>query len=136
MVVASRDPKHPDNRPFWIPDTVRFDALPEAVRAAIIEIVNPAYQELVLEATGALEKAAGLSFVHTLWLEIVEQYEIGKGMAHMLPRGESSVTHRDAIGRHLRLLGAKEKFGKFLLQIQAVREKCDRGFGPSGAGLR
>jgi hypothetical protein len=134
MVVAHPAPDPPGNRPFWIPTNVQFDSLPQALQAAIIEIVNPAYQELVLEAPSPLEKAAGLSLVHLLWLEIVEQYDLGRAMARMLPRGESSAAHQEAIGRHLRLVGVKERFGKFVLQLRAWQEKSHGRFGLPGAG--
>jgi hypothetical protein len=38
----------PDVRPLWIPENVVFDKLPVALQRAIKEIVDRAYDELVL----------------------------------------------------------------------------------------
>jgi hypothetical protein len=50
--------------------------LPKELRLAIMEIVNPAYQELVLEAAAALARSAGTTLVHLLWLELLQQLEL------------------------------------------------------------
>ena len=68
-------------RPYWIPPGVDFGRLPEQVRAAILGIINPAYQELVLGARDGLPKAAGVTLVSLLWLEILDQVELGQDLA-------------------------------------------------------
>ncbi len=75
MTTNEREPPSPD--PLWIPPGLKFDSLPPALQKAIVEIVNRAYRELVLEAQTSLEQAMGLSFVHILWLELIEELEIG-----------------------------------------------------------
>ncbi len=50
--------------PRWVPAGVDFQRLPPRTQQAIVEIVNPAYEELVLGATEALERSTGLSIVH------------------------------------------------------------------------
>jgi hypothetical protein len=121
--MAIRKPPPPAIRPLWIPDGLDFDRLPEALRLAVSGILNPAYRELVLEAPTALLRTAGLTYVHAAWLELIDQIELCKSMARLLPSGESSEALQEPIARHLRLVGAKEKFGKFLLQIKTFYEK-------------
>jgi hypothetical protein len=130
MVAASSAPQPPGKRPFWLPASVKFDTLPKPLQAAILEILNPAYQELILEAPTPLEKATGLTFVHLLWLELVEQYDLGQAMGPLVARGGSTAKKQKAIGRHLRLTGAKEKFGKFLLRVRTLQHKKPGGNGP------
>jgi hypothetical protein len=135
MTVAAPAPQPaPGGRPFWVPTGVKFDALPKSLQGAITEILTPAYHELVLEAPNPLEKATGLTFVHLLWLELVEQHELGRAMGPLLARGEGSTAHCQAIARHVRLVGAKEKFGKFLLRVKDLGESGRRGRGPTLGG--
>jgi hypothetical protein len=122
MVTATQPPA-PTTRPLWIPEGVKFDTLPEALRAGLLEIINPAYQELVLEAPNALAKGTGLSYVHLLWCVLIDQLDLGKKMEEMLSRGPGAEVDHDAVDRHLRLLGAKHKLGKFLLQLRVFEAK-------------
>ena len=46
-----------DSRPYWLPGDLDIDALPEGLRLAISQILTPAYEELVLAAPNALERA-------------------------------------------------------------------------------
>ena len=61
-----RAPDTQTTRPYFLPETVDFDTLPPAVRAAFTTIVEPAYRELVLGAVSVLERSAGASFVFLL----------------------------------------------------------------------
>jgi hypothetical protein len=114
-------------RPYWVPPGLKIESLPEQFRVAIAEILNPAYRELVLEAPGALERATGATFVHLLWLEMLEQLELGRDLASYLPGSTSSPERLRLLDRHVRLTGAKNKAGHFLLQIRTFREKYESG---------
>ena len=113
----------PPSRPYWVPEGVNFDKLPRGLQIAIVAMINPAYKQLVLEAPSILERTAGLSYVHALWLEVLQQYELGVKMARTLDKGDNTEAQQEAIGRHLHLLSAKLKMGKFLIQLQNQREK-------------
>jgi hypothetical protein len=130
MAVATSAPQPAGKRPFWVPTGVKFDALPRALQAAIAEVLNPLYEQTVLEAPTALERAAALTHVHLQWLELLEQYDLGRAMAPLVAKGESTSTHREGIARHLRLAGAKERSGKFLLQVQGFKRKKPPNNGP------
>lgn len=111
-------------RPFWVPDSVSFDSLPEELKIAITGIINPAYCELVLSAPSGLEQSTGLTIVYLLWLEILDQIQLGKGFAEnsdepdILKRGEAK------IAQYLRLVGAKNKTSNFLLRLHDFKQKC------------
>ena len=51
-------------RPYWIPQDLDLNSLPEGLRLAVSEILTPAYVELVLKAPTALERASGMTFAH------------------------------------------------------------------------
>ena len=55
----------------WTPPGVDIDSFPPEVQTAIIEIVNPIYEQLVLQARDSLEKSTGMTAVYLLWLEIL-----------------------------------------------------------------
>lgn len=111
-------------RPYFIPAGLDFEALPPAVQLAAAELVQPAYDELVLQATGALERAAGSSFVCLMFFELLEQCELGRQVADQIEQGAPNPSPREEdFQRHLRLIGAKGKAGEFLLRLRQFRAK-------------
>jgi hypothetical protein len=116
-------------RPLWVPKGVIFRDLPAELQIGIKEIINPAYVELVLQAATAREKAAALTFVHLLWLGLVDQIALNKSMADALIAGSAVYNHREWIAAHLRLLGAQEKYDRHLLRLAEFREKQTRSWG-------
>jgi len=59
------------SKPFWMPPGVTLDNLSEELRAAILGVLTPAYQKLVVAARPGLEQSTGMTVVHLLWLEIL-----------------------------------------------------------------
>src|SRR5438477_98569 len=96
------------SQPYWIPEGFNFDALPQAFQQAITEILNPAYQELVLAVGHPLERSAGATYVHLLWLELLQQFELGDQMDTRLWLTYRFPERADMIAQHLRLVGAKQ----------------------------
>jgi hypothetical protein len=97
---------------------VEFHRLPRPVQQALVEIVEPLYEQLVLAAQDGLERSTGLTLVHLLWLEILGQRDIG------LEYGATAVLNlpvpgrHNAIAHHLRLIEGKVRTGQFLLQVR------------------
>jgi hypothetical protein len=114
---------NPTPRPYWIPPGVDFERLPEQVRAAMLGVINPAYQELVLGAQDGLQKAAGVTLISLLWLEVLDQVELGQDLTDPRSIGTSSPAREQLISRHLRLAGATIKASGFLLRLAEFREK-------------
>ena len=115
-------------RPYWIPEEVDLAALPKEVRLAVSEILNRAYQELVLGAADALERSAGTTYVHLLWLELLSQFELGNQIANLQTPDQGLAAPANLIAQHLRLVGAKQHAGSFLLRLKALRGKHAAGF--------
>lgn len=122
----------PAPRPYFIPKGLDFEALPEEIKLAVREIVNPAYRELVLGASDALERAAGATFVHLAWLELLDQLGLGEQVAAGLPGGGvvGDLVHEEDLQNHLRLLGAKQKAAAFLLRLREFRTRQRFSAGP------
>lgn len=114
-------------RPYWIPEEADLEALPKEVQLALTEVVNRAYQELVLGAADALERFAGATYVHLLWLELLHQFELGKQLDNLLRPNHGFAARADRIAQHLRLVGAKQQAGSFLLRVQALQDKDTAG---------
>jgi hypothetical protein len=116
--------KTPGPRPLWIPPGLDFEALAPALQRGICEVVSPAYDELVLQAQTAIERSSGLTYVHLLWLELVEQIDLGRDMGRTLPQGEGTNAHQEKLQRHMRLISQKDKVGKFLLEVERFYTKA------------
>lgn len=112
-----------DSRPFWVPPTLRFETLSPGLRTAIRDILNPAYKELVLDASTALEKMTGLSLVHLLWIEVVEQTDLGSGMSGRVPPAAEREGYSKYLDRHLKLLTVKERVSKFYIRLKEFKRK-------------
>jgi hypothetical protein len=121
----------PAHRPYYIPASVDYGALPEAIKVAFTAIIEPAYRELVLGATGALARSAGVSLHFLLCLEVLDQFSIGHTLDFTGGPSDSGSVDRDRlIARHLRLLGSKNQAANFVLRLEAVR----RGQDPAASG--
>jgi hypothetical protein len=110
--------------PLWTPDNVTFDTLPQSLQETLIEFVDPAYRRLVLETSDPLAKAAGLSFVHLLWLELVSQHELGRAMAGLSAGRQGTVAQHDHMSRHVRLVVAKDGISKIILRARRIQTEA------------
>lgn len=127
MVEIFRTSEDPSMRPFWVPASVDWGTLPSELRAAITALVHPAYQELVLGASDALERSTGLTIVHLLWLEVLQQLELGQDP---LPGPSPESEDRQmAIDRHLRLVRGKLAATGLFHRLREFRAKWAQG-GP------
>src|SRR6266849_5954600 len=113
----------PGPRPVWIPPGLKFDKLSPALQRGIKDIVDPAYDELVLRAANSLQRSCGLTYVHLLWLELIEQIDLGKDMGETLPQGEGTDAHQGKMLRHMRLIAQKDKVAKLILELQRFYER-------------
>jgi hypothetical protein len=130
-MVANTARGEPMARPYYVPEAIDFKTLPEPVRLAFQELVEPTYRDLVLGVEGPLERSAGITLTFLLAVEILDQFELG----HVLNFSDVSTTERDPdrdrlIGRYLRVVGAKHNAEKFLLRIHAIRAANDRRNAP------
>jgi hypothetical protein len=108
-------------RPLWMPESGDRDKLPVEIAQAIQEIVQPAYEQLVLHAAPGLERSLGASLVHLLWLEIVEQFDIKREYTTFTLGLELPYNRQQSIDGHIRLLDAKLRHGKFMLRLEELR---------------
>jgi hypothetical protein len=131
-------PPIPEGR--WTPPGIAFEMLPRPLQAALVELIGPLYEELVLAAPDGLQRSTGLTLTHLLWLEILEQYDLGRDYTVVSGAlGTASPDRGPMIDQHLRLLDAKLRASHFLVHARDWARRCRRepralGFdGPSEA---
>ncbi len=114
----------PVGRPAWAPESVDLDKVPEPVRQAVAEIIEPAYRQMVAEAEDPIERSIGLTVVHLMWLEVLDQHEA----KHEYLTTASLNLPQDrfaAIDQHLRMLHTKVKVGSFVIQLREMRRRSE-----------
>ncbi len=123
----------PVGRPAWAPGDVDLFKVPEPVRQAVAEIIEPAYRQIVVEAEDPLERSIGLTLIHLMWLEVLDQHEAKHDYLETavleLPEDRS-----DMIDRHLRMLNTKVKVGAFLARLREMR-RCGEAAAQSQPAL-
>ena len=101
----------PADAPYWLVAGDLWNHLPPAMCQAVVEILTPAYQRLVRDASDELERSAGITLIHLLWLEISEQLNMASVVAD---RDSILAVINDPdtlIAQHLRLVTAKRHVG-------------------------
>lgn len=118
----NRAPKQPPSvRPYFLPEGIDFNALPASIQDAFTAIVEPAYRELVMAAPNALERSMGATFVFLLAQEVLNHFEIGRGMDLAQVQSDADRDLRDqALGRYLKLLGAKNAALNGLMRLRKL----------------
>jgi hypothetical protein len=112
----------PKNTPLWSPDGVDLDVVPPEVKQAIEELVQPIYEQYVVNAADSLEKSLGASIAHLLWLEILDQFDIKREYTKYDAVLNASLNRPEMIERHLRLIGSKLQLGYFLIRLKELRK--------------
>jgi hypothetical protein len=101
--------------------------VPEEVRQAIRELVQPAYERLVLAPDDPLERTLGVTLAHLLWLEVLQQFDLKRHYVETSAVLRLAENPGPAIEQHLRILYAKVKVGHFLARVRELRDKSHRG---------
>ena len=109
------------SRPAWLPSDQDLQRVEPGLQLAIRDIILPAYEQLVLQADDTLQRSLGMTIVHLMWLEVLDQLNLKRQYAKfcLLPQMGYDVAHE--VDRHLRLIDAKMKLTKLLLRIRALR---------------
>jgi len=114
-------------KPPWVPEGVAYEMFSENLRAMIAEIVEPAYEQLVVRARDALEKTTGLTIVHLVWQEIVDQVDLAHDYEHVGAVLHIVTPNREEIlERHLRIVYAKLKAANYLMRVRESRRELAR----------
>ena len=121
--------------PCWLPGGGLWRRLPEGVRRAVRELLEPAYERLVRRAPGELERSAGVTLVHLMWLELCDQARLAEVIADRQSAVAIVEQPEEWIARHLHLVAAKNSTAELLLKLSIVREGLSRGAGAPQLGI-
>ena len=111
-------PRTAPPRPYFLPAGIDYQTLPQEVQAALNQIIQPAYFELVVLPKSALERAAGTSIVFLMVEELLQQFEIGRQMDLTLANTTKSDEREQEWQRHLKLVSAKQSAVNGLLRLR------------------
>jgi hypothetical protein len=112
--------------PPWVPNDRELELVPDAVRQAVNQVVQPVYERFVLDSSDPLEKSLGVTVTHLLWLEILQQADLKREYTEITAVLGTQNNHHREIDQHLRIIESKVKVGYLLTHIQELRRRWNR----------
>ena len=109
--------------PLWVPNDVDLHLVPDEVRQAITQIVQPVYERFVIASDDPLEKSPGVTATHLLWLEILQQADLKREYSEITAVLGTQKDHGRDIDQHLRIIKSKVKVGYLLTRIRELRHR-------------
>jgi hypothetical protein len=100
-----------------------LESLPQPVQQAVLDILNPVYQEQVLKASDPLERGQGLSYCNLLFFEILTTYALVEWAAGA---GLSRLPSSKGLEALVDVTGEKGKHANFLFEVRKFRHKVER----------
>ena len=121
-------PEADNVQPYWIPPGLDIDGWPPHIRAHVAAVINPEYEELVLNAKPGVGRQMAISLLHLGWLEILDHLRLGRLVPPPVGSDPFEVLSLDSrqhvIARHLRLVNSKLKIAQFLLRLDEFKANC------------
>lgn len=111
------------SRPYFIPAVVDWDALPESHQVAITTVVQPVYDEYVVQAKDALERSAGISIASCLLMELLDQLDVGGMLIGGADAKECGKDRDRLFSRLSRSMAIKQKLTDGLMRLRNQRMK-------------
>ena len=111
--------------PLWVPDDVDLELLPQEVRQAITQIVQPVYERFVIASDDPLEKSLGVTVTHLLWLEILQQSDLKREFTQLTAILGTEKNFQNDIDQHLRIIESKVKVGYLLARLRDLRQRSN-----------
>ncbi len=109
------------SRPPWLPSDQDLGRLEPGLQPAIRDIILPAYEQLVLLADDTLQRSLGMTIVHLMWLEVLDQLNLKRQYAQVAILPELGGNCAREIDRHVRLIDTKVKLTRLLLRLRELR---------------
>lgn len=117
----------PPVRPYYVPPGLDWDALPESVRFAIVQLCDPLYTDLVLKAGTPAERLQGGQVCFLALLLVFSQCKLGEELQDAMVQGAGiPCPSGETLKRHLRLATSEERATAFLLKLRHHFEREER----------
>lgn len=111
-----------DDRPYFVPASVDYAALPEDVRRALVGIVGPVYDQFVVHALTPMERAAGNSLAFVLTLEVLHEFDVAR-VIDFSAQGKAAKHRARLVEDHMRLVAIGQISARFMLRVHALRKE-------------
>jgi hypothetical protein len=66
----------------WVPPGFNIKTLGPRVQQALAEVVNPVYEQLVLQPSDSLERSTGLTHLYLLWEEMLHHFQVAESYSN------------------------------------------------------
>ena len=113
--TGTNTPTIPEPLPPWIENDYLFQQLPPNQQQVVLNIINPVYQQLVLETADPFEQTTAISVVYLLYNELLTQSQIGTSA---LDDDMPDVEREMCMEEFLDLLEPKQKMSWLLLRVR------------------
>ena len=113
-------------RPPWVPAGVDLGFVPAEVVQSIDQIIVPIYEQLVVDAPDPLERSLGVTLVHLLWLETLQQFDMKREYTQICAVLDLPIDTGSTLAGHLRLIDSKLRAGSSLLRLRRLRLRQQR----------
>jgi hypothetical protein len=111
----------------WVPPGFKTETLGRDAQKALAEVVNPVYEQLVLQPRDSLERSTGLTHLYLLWEEMLHHFQVAKSYSNNpLERND----YERKLSRYIELAKLKAATTNVLLRLRQMalkRQEQDNG---------
>jgi hypothetical protein len=128
--VAGPNGEAPHATPLrWVPPGFKLETLGRDAQKALAEVVNPVYEQLVLQPSDCLERSTGLTHLYLLWEEMLHHFQVAESYSND-PRERSLRDYERNLSRYIELAKLKAATTNVLLRLRQMalkRQEQDSG---------
>jgi hypothetical protein len=113
----------------WVPPGFKTATLGPRAQKALAEVVNPVYEQLVLQPSDSLERSTGLTHLYLLWEEMLHHFQVAESYSND-PRERSLKDYERNLSRYIELAKLKASTTNVLLRLRQMalkRQEQDNG---------
>jgi hypothetical protein len=119
----------------WVPPGFKTATLGPDAQKAMAEVVNPVYEQLVLQPSDSLERSTGLTHLYLLWEEMLHHFQVAESYSSD-PRERSLKDYERNLSRYIELAKLKAATTNVLLRLrQMALKRQDQDNAPQLPGL-
>jgi hypothetical protein len=119
----------------WVPPGFKTETLGRDAQKALAEVVNPVYEQLVLQPSDSLERSTGLTHLYLLWEEMLHHFQVAESYSND-PRERHLKDYERNLSRYIELAKLKAATTNVLLRLrQMALKRQDQDNAPHVPGL-
>jgi hypothetical protein len=106
----------------WVPHGFKTETLGPHAQKALAEVVNPVYEQLVLQPSDSLERSTGLTHLYLLWEEMLHHFQVAESYSND-PRERHLKDYERNLSRYIELAKLKAATTNVLLRLRQMALK-------------